>query len=211
DTSVIQRVAYAYIMTKDFAKAYDLLEIILIEEPHDVWSLKKMVYVVSHYKRADIEALRYYDSLTKEIGNTLKISLLRATALIENKEYSKAKDAYLEAYVFFDENIEVLRGLTWLYLREDQFEESERYLLRALKIEDRKQPWREYLNYGHLCFLRDKNLKLAMHEYQALKKYPEDKQRWFSEIISDTALFKEKGLSDEDLLLYLEVLRKELN
>ncbi|MFA6831213.1 MAG: hypothetical protein WCR36_02935, partial [Bacteroidaceae bacterium] len=40
DTSVIQRVAYAYIMTKDFAKAYDLLEIILIEEPHDVWSLK---------------------------------------------------------------------------------------------------------------------------------------------------------------------------
>lgn len=209
--SVTQQVAYAYIMTKDLAKAYELLKITLIEDPHDIWSLKKMIYVVSHYKRNDLVALKYYDALTKEIGQTLKVSLLKAIAFIENKQYSKAKDTYLEAYVFFDENIEVLRGLAWLYLREEQFEDAERYLQMAIKIEDRKQPWREYLNYGHLCFLRDNNLIEAIKKYQMLRKYPEDRQKWFSEIISDTTLFKEKGLSDEDLLLYLEVLRKDLN
>ena len=210
DNAIAQRVAYAYIMTKDLAKAYHLLELILIEDPHDVWSLKKMVYVISRYKRKESEASKYYDMLDKEIGKTLKVSLLRAALLIENKEYDKAKDTYLEAYVFFDENVEVIRGLAWLYLREEQFDDAERYLLMALKIENRKHPWREYLNYGHLCFLRDHNLKKAMHEYQALKKYPDEKQKWFNEIVADTELFREKGLSDEDLLLYLEVLRKQL-
>ncbi|NOZ34766.1 MAG: hypothetical protein GXO80_05670 [Chlorobi bacterium] len=156
-----EKIGFCYQKEKNYEKAlrnYKKAEI--IKEP-SVWLIKKIAFC--YRKLKDFEnALKYYLQAEPTEEDNLHIQANIGHCYLALEDYENALKKYFKVEYYDSDNKTVMRPLAWCSFLTGKFDTAELYYRKLIKA---KPTAYDYINYGHLLFVKNEKFK-AVEMYE---------------------------------------------
>ena len=152
----------------------------------DTWFNQAAIFM----QKAEFEqALVTLKKITDKIPGNERALMTMATAYDSLKKYGDAAACYEQLTLLLPNNANHQTGAGWYFMLNKQYDRSEIYCLKALKLNDCS--FANYLNLGHLYgFLKQKKKSLEYY-YKAVSYLPN--RQAYEAILADFALIEKEG------------------
>ena len=148
------------------------------------------------------EALDCYQELVVLEPDNLQFSYHVGACLVELGEFDEALQCFYKMDLAEEENVNAWRGIAWCNFQTGKLDRAELYYGKIIALQPTDNDW---LNAGHVAWCQG-NLPQAVDYYRQGAQAAQSPLTFRQLLLKDRDLLKNKGISDTDLLLMLEVI-----
>lgn len=200
DKDVFQRMGYchevAYHAMDKAIQSYNQANLI---NPGNKWTLKHLAFC---YRRigAFNKAQACFEELLQIEPDNLSYTYGLGGCLMEQNNFHEALQCFYKMDLVEDNNVKAWRGIAWCNFMLDKLEQAEQYYNKLICLQPNSNDW---LNAGHVAWCNG-NIKSAIERYQ--KAAGHDFPLFRTLYLKDRDLMQQKGISNTDYLLMLDLL-----
>lgn len=170
------------------------------------WTIHKIAYCYRTLKDYD-NAICFYKKESKLNPDSLSAPEQVAYCYMAQEEYEKALKIFYKLEYNMPKEIKFLRGIVWCLFLLRRDDDAKTYLDKL--VNSGKREWVDALNAGHLSLV-SKNMKDAFESYKdALKRKDNNFDALLNAFDSDRHVLMDRGVSETDMALILDSLRRE--
>ncbi len=199
DRSVLEKKGYALQCLKRYQEAYEFYQRAeLLGEP-SLWLLRKLASVSRTLKRYK-ESVDYYRRALEKDPDNIMLTMGLGSVLVETGDLKEALSCFYKAEFLSPVRPDILRAVAWTEFLNRRFDKSEPYMLKLMAY----NPFpNDYMNLGHLYFLKGDFKKSAEKYLEALNRFKSD-ILFDSALENDIPLLKEMGINEIELHLVID-------
>ncbi len=160
-----EKIGFCYQKEKNYEKALENYKKVEIIKDPSLWLIKKIAFC--YRKQQDFEkALKYYLQAEPEDEENLHIQANIGHCYLALEDYENALKKYFKVEYYDPDNKSVMRPLAWCSFVTGKFDTSELYYK---KLAEAKPTAYDYINFGHLLFVKNEKFRAAEMYEKAIK------------------------------------------
>lgn len=199
DKDVFQRLGYCFEHKAAYPAAIKCYVEANVMASGNKWTLRHLATCYRH-QDAMKEALDCYRELVSLEPENLSYNYHLGTCLVELGEYEEALQCFYKMDLAEEDNIKAWRGIAWCSFQGGKLDKALQYYGKIIAMQPTDNDW---LNAGHVAWCNGQ-LPQAVDYYR--KAAGDDFQAFRSLYLKDSKLMQEKGISQTDFLLMLDLL-----
>ena len=200
-----QKIGFCHQSVKDYQQAVEAYEKANLLKADSAWTLRQLG---NCYRALGdfVKALRYFEELEPMASEDVGLLLRLSECYLQLKQYDKAFDKLYKADYLAPESGTALRALAWCSLLTGKTEQACQYYEKILSQNPQSD---DFLNAGHAAWIHG-DVAAALSDYRKVlekRKLDFAPNTFFGD---DAQILLERGKSDLDLHLMIDVLNKDI-
>ncbi len=196
-----QKMGYALQKSKHIDEAIEAYTKADTIKPDTLWTDKRLA-TCYRLNRNYNKALEYYNKVSARNDNNPANIYYTGCCLVELERYDEALNTFFKLDFCESDSVRAWRGIAWCSFILCKYEQAIRYYM---KIIEKKPATAEYINAGHTAWSMG-NIKQAAKLYGKAASMINDKELLIEMFNKDKKYLADKGISDDDIALMIDML-----
>lgn len=164
---------------------------------------------LGHYE----EQLEFLLQLEKHSPNDSRILTETGMCLIQLQRWKEAQQRFYKMEFSGQRVVPSMRGIAWCALRMGDYDTADRYYTRILEENVTEARWEDFLNKGHICWLKGNTTEALSFYHEYARRYATGNPQATDALApydEDAHVLQERGKSSSDIALMHDLIERSL-
>lgn len=198
--ALYQKIGYSYQKTSQLENALSAYNKADMIQPDDLWTIKKIALCYRLTGNFD-KALEFYKHVDFLKPNQPATLMQIANCYLRNKKYKDALNIYYKLEAEDNDNIKILRAISWTLFASGNIEKADYYIQKILS--DRPAA-HDYLNAGHIAYCQHQKKTAVGYYKQSLEHMQNSWEIFMDAFNEDIPYLKTNGIDSSEIPLMLD-------